>query len=520
MSSDRLEEARITKPGCVIVGIHNKVGSLIFFHVRPNRGPDNNVTYTVTRSAEVDISDRDLTICDCPISRFRSVESLGKAPTCEHKHIVDAEVRHWILDRTAIDAVDAGDSVTWHDSTGTKENMYVYIGVKSQDTPDDKVRHYLVHPKTNDLHAVQLIHQVMGGKTSDPDFPTDQPTDKYINPQRVYLELLAAFSQGVSLSSPEVLSVSKKVPHREAVKVESPFDDDLASDDYIHTKTRKRTNKWREVRRPDPTQFWVERGVWEQGLRALSKGKNICVTGPSGCGKTELVHLMAKSLGLDTESINCGATTEPRDVFVGTVEFDPEKGTHLCRSRFAKFVGNDHGVTLLDEITRGSRDANNILIPLLDRQAYIALDEENGGEVIRRGSNMAFAATANVGMEYTGTEALDIALKQRFAITIDLSFPPISKEVDVLVGRTRVAVEDAIKLCEVAEQQREAKRAGDFVEEISTRMLLEASELLVDGFDFTESCKYTILNIFSSEGNESSERSRVMQMIQKRGISS
>lgn len=227
---------------------------------------------------------------------------------------------------------------------------------------------------------------------------------------------------------------------------------------------------------------------------------------------------MTKALGLASESINMGATTEPRDVFVGTVEFDPEKGTHLCRSRFARFVGKEKGMLLLDEISRGGRDANNILLPLMDRQAYIALDEEEGGAKIHRGENMAIAATANIGMEYTGTEALDIALKQRFNVTIDLYFPPEEKEIDILIGRTGIDKKNAQILVEVANQQRLAKKAGDFIEDISTRMLLEAAELVVDGFDLLSACTYAILNIFSTEGDEASERTKVLQMLQKRGI--
>lgn len=509
-----------SNPGCLIIGLYTHAGGFSFFHVRRKKGQlETGRQYEVTRTATVERQKDKPDICDCPVSRFRSVESPGKRSVCEHKKIVDTEVTTWVKSNIE-DTKDAGARILWQSAWGAdaptdnRKYQFVYVGMKSQDTPDEPTKHFVVHYHNPDLHAFQLVDMLMGNTV----IGAPATTDGVLNPRRIYLELMRASINGLSLDHLEVIEASDKVEPTKEVEVESVFDEELASNDYIHDKKRKRTTKWREIKRPDPDQFWVESGVWEQGLRALVKGKNVCVTGPSGCGKTEVVHLMAKALGLDTESINCGATTEPRDVFVGTVEFDPDKGTHLCRSRFAKFVGKERGVTLLDEITRGSRDANNILIPLLDRQAYIALDEDKGGEVIRRGKHMAFAATANIGMEYTGTEALDIALKQRFSITVDLYFPPISNEVAVLVGRTGVEYGLAKKLCEVAEQQREAKKAGDFLEEISTRMLLESAELLVDGFDFTESCKYTILNVFSSEGDESSERARVMQMIQKRGL--
>ena len=46
-------------------------------------------------------------------------------------------------------------------------------------------------------------------------------------------------------------------------------------------------------------------------------------------------------------------------------------------------------------------------------------------------------------------------------------------------------------------------------------MLLEAAEMLVDGFSMIDSVKFSILNIFSKEGEESSERAKVLQMFQK-----
>jgi MoxR-like ATPase len=178
-------------------------------------------------------------------------------------------------------------------------------------------------------------------------------------------------------------------------------------------------------------------------------------------------------------------------------------------------VGNPSGMVLLDEITRGGRDANNILLPLLDRQAYIAIDEEEGGAIVRRGDNMSIVATANIGMEYTGTEALDIALQQRFQVVIDLYFPPIEWESKVLQGRTGIDATSANVLCTIANQQRVLQDAGDFVANVSTRMLLEASELVVDGFDLLTACQYSILNNFSNDGDEASERSRILQIIQK-----
>ena len=68
----------------------------------------------------------------------------------------------------------------------------------------------------------------------------------------------------------------------------------------------------------------------------------------------------------------------------------------------------------MDEITRIDRSAGNILLPAMDTQAYIAVDETEKPYIVKRAPNVLFAATANIGMEYTGTDQLDAAIIDRF----------------------------------------------------------------------------------------------------------
>ena len=72
----------------------------------------------------------------------------------------------------------------------------------------------------------------------------------------------------------------------------------------------------------------------------------------------------------------------------------------------------------LDELSRAGRDAFNILLPLLDGQGYLPLDEAEDAAVVHRAPGVSFLATANLGMEYTGTEPLDLALKDLSLIHI------------------------------------------------------------------------------------------------------
>ena len=161
--------------------------------------------------------------------------------------------------------------------------------------------------------------------------------------------------------------------------------------------------------------------------------------------------------------------------------------------------------------------AFNILMPLMDRQGYLPLDESEDGHVIRRGERVAFIATANVGMEYSGTMAMDKALKDRFAVTIDMDFPPEANEVTVLTGRCEgLKKSDAKQLVKIAARQRELCRIdGEFIEMISTRMLIEAAEQIAAGVEFRTACKFCIENQFSADGGDASDRTKIQQIIQK-----
>lgn len=270
------------------------------------------------------------------------------------------------------------------------------------------------------------------------------------------------------------------------------------------------------LKRPAETEFFVEEEVWEQLCFAFHDGTNVLLIGPSGSGKSELCGLVARAGGRDIERFNFGAMTEPRSSLIGNVHFDPRSGTRFVRSRFADAVQRRESVLLLDELSRAGRDAFNVLLPLLDGQAYLALDESEEGTVVHRADGVCFLATANLGMEYTGADALDAALRDRFPIQIAVDFPPPEKELQLLVSRCAgLNIGEAQRLVDLAARQRSMAREGDFVGMISTRALLAAGRQLAAGVSMRNACQFCVCNHFSSDGGETSERARVEQLVEK-----
>jgi MoxR-like ATPase len=271
-------------------------------------------------------------------------------------------------------------------------------------------------------------------------------------------------------------------------------------------------------RRPPEDQFFVSEADWQQLGYAALHGKSCLITGPSGCGKSELCDLAAEAAGRPLVSFNCGAMSEPRSTLIGNTHFDREKGTFFCESRFVRAVRQPYTGIKLDEISRLKPEGFNILLPLLDYQGYLALDEREDGAVVHKAEGLFFLATANLGQEYTGADALDKALKDRFDEVIDLSFPPKPNEQAILTRRCPGLTDsDAKRLVKMAARQREMAAEGEFVEQVSTRALLNAARQIAYGLPFERAVAYCILNHFSSEGREVSERAKLEQIVQKEG---
>ncbi len=111
---------------------------------------------------------------------------------------------------------------------------------------------------------------------------------------------------------------------------------------------------------------------------AVNLERAVLVMGPAGCGKTELVSLLANAMSLPLYRFSFGAMSDARTSLIGTTQYSPEKGSYFLQSRFAQAIQSNNGIILLDEFNRCGPDASNILLPLLDGQRYLSMDESGG----------------------------------------------------------------------------------------------------------------------------------------------
>ena len=259
---------------------------------------------------------------------------------------------------------------------------------------------------------------------------------------------------------------------------------------------------------------------WRYLMRSVLRGKNVMMTGPSGCGKTLAAQTVASVLdGRQFFYFNVGATQDPRSTLIGNTHYSKDKGTFVSEALFVKAIQTPNAIVLLDELTRGHADAWNILMTVLDEnQRYLRIDEMPDTPTIKVAKGVTFIATANIGAEYTATRVLDRAMLDRFASVVEME--PLGKDDESnLLTMTYPEVDpDSIKaIAEIADHTRMQVKSEDpkVTTSISSRITVEMTGLLNDGFTLAEAAEACIYPFFSSAGGNDSERTYMKQLVQK-----
>jgi nitric oxide reductase NorQ protein len=211
---------------------------------------------------------------------------------------------------------------------------------------------------------------------------------------------------------------------------------------------------------------------------------NILTTGTQGCGKSTLVRQFAHIYQRPMATFQVGLLLESGQLF-GQQRLKGGE-TYYQEFLFPKAIQTPGCVVHLEEINRSETPhALNELFSVLSEDRSIWIDELGFVEVAPQ---VIFFATMNEGDEFTGTEALDAALKDRF-YRIHLEYLPHDVEKEVLVRKTGLKPPQANEVLRIVNGIRNNEQLGISV---SIRHSLMIAELVSLGASLREALVYSL----------------------------
>jgi MoxR-like ATPase len=195
-----------------------------------------------------------------------------------------------------------------------------------------------------------------------------------------------------------------------------------------------------------------QREVIDQALITLLAGGHALLIGVPGLAKTRLVETLGTVLGLEDKRIQCTPDLMPADILGSEVLEESESGRRSFR-----FIAGPVFCQLLmaDEINRASpRTQSALLQAMQEHRVSVA------GQYHPLPKPFHVLATQNP-LEQEGTYPLPEAQLDRFLLQIDVGYPDLEAERQMLLATTGTAEEQAsavLSAAELAAAQRLVRR--------------------------------------------------------------
>lgn len=219
----------------------------------------------------------------------------------------------------------------------------------------------------------------------------------------------------------------------------------------------------------------------------------LILKGPTGCGKTRFIEYMAYALDKPLVTVACNEDMSASDL-IGRFLLDPQ-GTYWHDGPLTQAVRYG-GICYLDEIVEARQDTTVVIHPLTDARRILPLDKK--GELLGAHPDFQLVVSYNPGYQ-SHSKDMKPSTRQRFA-AMEFDYPEASTEAGILVHETGISTEMAKLLVSIAVQSRLLKNHG-LAEGASTRMLIYAARMILDGMSPRDSCEMTIISALSDDAD-------------------
>jgi MoxR-like ATPase len=222
----------------------------------------------------------------------------------------------------------------------------------------------------------------------------------------------------------------------------TPRTGDAASGAKLAVDIEALSERLRQVRRSIGRVIFGQQQTIDQALITLLAGGHVLLIGVPGLAKTRLVETLGTVLGLDDRRVQCTPDLMPADIIGSEVLEEGESGRRSFR-----FIPGPVFCQLLmaDEINRASpRTQSALLQAMQERQVSVA------GHSHSLPAPFHVLATQNP-LEQEGTYPLPEAQLDRFLLQIDVDYPDLEAERQMLIATTGVEEDRAVPVMSAAE---------------------------------------------------------------------
>ena len=246
--------------------------------------------------------------------------------------------------------------------------------------------------------------------------------------------------------------------------------------------------------------YYLPIGDEEKIFSSAYKAKlPVLLKGPTGCGKTRFIEFMTYRLGkemgtsLPLITVACHEDLTGSDL-VGRYLLKGGE-TIWVDGPLARAVKNG-ALCYLDEIVEARKDTTVLIHPLADHRRILPVEKK--GQILEAHKNFLLVISYNPGYQSV-LYNLKHSTRQRF-IAIDFHYPPRELEAEIIAHESGVTFEVAEDLAKLAEKVRNLRDQG-LEEGVSTRLLIYAGQLIVQGIEPRRACEVAVAQAVTDDAD-------------------
>lgn len=226
----------------------------------------------------------------------------------------------------------------------------------------------------------------------------------------------------------------------------------------------------------------------------------VLLKGPTGCGKTRFVEYMAhriyrqdqqSSIEQPLQTVACHEDLSATDL-VGRFLLKADE-TVWQDGPLSKAV-KEGSICYLDEIVEARKDSTVLIHSLTDHRRILPV--EKLGTILEAHADFLLVISYNPGYQNV-LKDLKPSTRQRF-ISIDFDYPDLPEESKIIEHESGVDADASRQLALLGQKIRNLRSHG-FDEGVSTRLLVYAGQLMVQGVTARRSCDAAVSKAVSDD---------------------